>query len=40
MSNPEEEVYYGLYYWNYKNLKEDGTVADTGGNAFIREWDR
>ena len=35
----EEEEYYGFYYWNYRNLREDGTVAGTGGNAFICEWD-
>ena len=39
-SNSEEEVYYGLYYWNYKNVKEDGTIAGTGGNAFVCEWDK
>jgi len=40
-NNPEEEdVYYGLYYWNYKNLQEDGRSAGTGGNAFICEWDK
>ena len=39
-SNSEEtEYYYGLYYWNYKNLREDRTSAGTGGNAFICEWD-
>ena len=38
-SNSEEEEYYGLYYWSYRNLKEDGTSAGTGGNAFICEWD-
>ena len=36
----EEDVYYGLYYWNYKNLLEDGRSAGTGGNAFICEWDK
>ena len=32
-NNSDEELYYGLYYWNYKNLKEDGSIAGTGGNA-------
>ncbi len=36
----EEEVFYGLYYWNYKNLTEDGTTDGTGGNAFVCEWDK
>ena len=39
-NNSDEELYYGLYYWNYKNLKEDGSIAGTGGNAFVCEWDR
>ena len=39
-SNSEEEVFYGLYYWNYKNLTEDGTTDGTGGNAFVCEWDK
>ena len=36
----EDEVFYGLYYWNYKNLTEDGTTDGTGGNAFVCEWDK
>ena len=36
----EDEVFYGLYYWNYKNLTEDGTTNGTGGNAFVCEWDK
>ena len=39
-SNSEEEVFYDLYYWNYKNLTEDGTTDGTGGNAFVCEWDK
>jgi hypothetical protein len=39
-NSEEEETYYGLYYWNYKNLREDGTSAGTGGNAFVCEWDK
>ena len=39
-SNSEEEVFYGLYYWNYKNLTEEGTTDGTGGNAFVCEWDK
>lgn len=39
-SNSEEELFYGLYYWNYKNLMEDGTTDGTGGNAFVCEWDK
>lgn len=39
-SNSEEELFYGLYYWNYKNLTEDGTTDGTGGNAFVCEWDK
>ena len=39
-SNSEEELFYGLYYWNYKNLTEDGTAEGTGGNAFVCEWDK
>ena len=35
-----DEEYYGLYYWNYRNLREDGKSAGTGGNAFVCEWDR
>ncbi len=38
-NSEEEEVYYGMYYWNYKNLREDGTLDGTGGNAFVCEWD-
>ena len=39
-SNAEEDAeFYGLYYWNYKNLREDGTSSGTGGNAFVCEWD-
>ena len=38
-SSSEEEEYYGLYYWNYKDLREDGTSTGTGGNAFVCEWD-
>ncbi len=38
-SSEEDGEYYGLYYWNYKNLREDGTSAGTGGNAFVCEWD-
>ena len=38
-SSSEEEVFYGMYYWNYKNLTEDGTTNGTGGNAFVCEWD-
>ena len=36
----EDEVFYGLYYWNYKNLTDDGTTDGTGGNAFVCEWDK
>ena len=40
-SNSEgDETYYGMYYWNYRNLREDGTSDGTGGNAFVCEWDR
>jgi hypothetical protein len=40
-SNSEgDEAYYGMYYWNYRNLREDGTSDGTGGNAFVCEWDR
>ena len=38
-NSEEDEVFYGLYYWNYKNLTEDGTTDGTGGNAFVCEWD-
>ena len=39
-SSGEEELFYGLYYWNYKNLRENGITDGTGGNAFVCEWDR
>ena len=39
-SNSEaDEEYYGLYYWSYKNMREDGASVGTGGNAFVCEWD-
>ena len=39
-SSSEEDVFYGMYYWNYKNLTEAGTTDGTGGNAFVCEWDK
>ncbi len=39
-SNSEEDVFYGMYYWKYKNLTENGTTDGTGGNAFVCEWDK
>ena len=39
-NSEEDEAYYGMYYWNYRNLREDGTSDGTGGNAFVCEWDR
>ena len=35
----EDAEYYGLYYWNYRNLRENGMSAGTGGTAFVCEWD-
>ena len=35
----EDAEYYGLYYWNYRNLRDNGMSAGTGGTAFVCEWD-
>ena len=36
---PSGNDYYGMYYWKYENILEDGTSSGAGGNAFVCEWD-
>lgn len=36
---PSGDDYYGMYYWKYENILEDGTSSGAGGNAFVCEWD-